>query len=76
MNSRIRFLRTNRYRRPVGSQDTDLGYGVHELLVMRGIAEFVHDVPLGVAAISEPQLSSEELSSERKSRRSSKKECV
>lgn len=60
--------------RAVGSTDTLMGYGVHDTLVQRGIAEFIDSaIPVIAAGISEPQLSSETFS-ERKPRRSFKKE--
>lgn len=40
MDSTIRFKRMWRAK-PVGTVDTQMGYGVHQLLVQRGIAEFV-----------------------------------
>ncbi len=44
MLSMIRFVKPNRYGRQIGSLDSDLGGGVHETLVLRGFAEFVHQV--------------------------------
>lgn len=43
MNTTIRFLRPNRYGKPVNALDSQMGYGVHQLLVQRGIAEFVRE---------------------------------
>jgi hypothetical protein len=69
---------TIRFKRPycgraVGATDTLMGYGVHDALVQRGVAEFCSAAPVIAAGISEPQLSSETFG-ERKSRRQSKKE--
>lgn len=66
MNTTIRFLRMYQGR-PVGALDSAMGFGVHDALVRRGIAEFVEE-ELVSAAVSEPQLSSES-KGERKSRR-------
>lgn len=59
MQSTIRFLRVNRYRKPVGSTDTLMGFGVHSALVQRGIAEFVDTPPLVSAEVSEPFVKTE-----------------
>lgn len=65
MNTAIRFLRFDpRYRRPAGYIDRQMGYGIHQMLVQRGVAEFV-DETASAAPISEP-------SRDRKPRRSSK----
>lgn len=69
MHSEIRFLRVNRYRKPVGSTDTLMGYGVHSALVQRGIAEFVDDKPLVTASISEPVATKPETTSRSRKRR-------
>lgn len=45
MMTTIRFLKPNRYRRSIGEIDTAMGYGVHQALVQRGIAEFVSLTP-------------------------------
>lgn len=70
MQSTIRFLRQYRSR-AAGSVDSQMGYGVHDTLVNRGIAEFVLNAAPSVAAI-EPPLTTE-VSSEFKARRSYKK---
>lgn len=57
MISTIRFLKTNRYRREIGSTDTVLGYGIHDALVRRGIAEFVA-APQSVSAVEVPEVES------------------
>lgn len=59
MHSSIRFLRLNRYRHPIGSIDSTMGYGVHDALVMRGIAEWV-ERPIVASGISEPVAVSKE----------------
>lgn len=53
MQTAIRFKRLNRYRKPIGAIDTQMGYGVHEALVSRGIAEWVEQ-PIVASGISEP----------------------
>ena len=67
--STIRFVKPNRYRRAIGELDSQLTYGVHDTLVVRGIAEWVDQSPVTVAAISEPVLQTEP---HRKPRRSFK----
>lgn len=76
MNSTIRFKTINRYGRAIGSIDTDMGYGVHQALVQRGIAEFV-EVPVAAAVITAPEASADNHTEtdnqrERKPRRSTK----
>lgn len=77
MISAIRFLRPNIYGRPVGFIDTQMNYGVHELLVMRGIAEFVNN---GSASPSDagqvPQVEPDFQETERRNRRGKQKETV
>lgn len=70
--SMIRFLKPNRYRKKVGDTDSQMTYGVHDALVMRGVAEWVDQSPITVSAISEPVLSEKEPA--RKPRRFSPKE--
>jgi hypothetical protein len=73
MLSTIRFLRMYRGR-AVGSTDSLMGYGVHDTLVKRGVAEFCDSAtPMVAAGISEPQLNSEP-TGERKPRRRCSKE--
>jgi hypothetical protein len=73
MQTTIRFNRPYRGR-ATGSTDSLMGYGVHDALVQRGVAEFCDSAaPMVAAGISEPQLSSETFG-ERKPRRQSKKE--
>lgn len=64
MNSSIRFLKINRYRKPVGAIDSQMGFGVHSALVQRGIAEWVE--PLVASGISEPVAVSTETPKRRK----------
>lgn len=72
----VRFLRPYR-RREIGQTDGQMTYGMHDALVVRGIAEWVDKSFLTGAAISEPVLS-ESVPSEsepaRKPRRFSSKE--
>lgn len=49
----IHFLLPNRYGIPVGGV-RPMDIGVAELLVRRGIAEYLDDTPKSAAAISEP----------------------
>ncbi len=72
--STIRFLRPNRYRKAIGEIDSQLTYGVHDTLVVRGIAEWVDQSPEVIAAISEPVLSEPKPVRERKPLRSFTKE--
>lgn len=53
MQSTIRFLIPNRYRKAIGEMDSKMAYGIHQALVMRGVAEWVHN-PFSVAVISQP----------------------
>lgn len=73
MQTAIRFKAINRYRRAIGSIDTEMGYGVHHALVQRGIAEFV---PLSESLPSDPEQESDipdnTTQRERKPRRSPK----
>ncbi len=69
----VRFLRPYRRREP-GQTDALMTYGMHDALVVRGIAEWVDKSPLMGAAISEPVLTESEPARERKSRRFSSKE--
>ncbi len=57
--STVRFLREYR-RRPIGSFDSGYPYGVHDTLVLRGIAEWVDKSPEPTAVISDPILSKPE----------------
>ncbi len=67
MTSTIRFLRSY-HRREIGSIDTGMGYGVHDTLVRRGIAEFVQEAkPVVAAAISEPVAETEPIRAKRRS---------
>ena len=83
MHSTIRFLRPYQGRM-AGAIDSLMGYGVHDALVRRGVAEFFDSAtPMVAAGISEPRLSSDPLNSnpndkhgERKLRRNFKKENV
>ena len=59
MQSRIRFLKPNRYRKAVGDTDSEMGFGIHTELVRRGIAEW-DNPPLAVASISAPVAATEE----------------
>ena len=70
--STIRFVKPNRYRRAIGELDSQLTYGVHDTLVVRGIAEWVDQSPVTVAAISEPVLAIPQTEPHRKPRRSFK----
>lgn len=74
MQTTIRFKRAYQGR-AVGSTDSQMGYGVHDALVQRGVAEFIGSATpiLAAGIITEPQLSSETYG-ERKPRRHSKKE--
>lgn len=67
MQSTIRFLKTNRYRKPIGSLDSLMGYGVHDALVSRGIAEWADGPTVSAAVISQPVVTTE--SPKRRSRR-------
>jgi len=68
MQTTIRFLRANPYRKPIGSTDETMGYGVHDALVQRGVAEFVTARPLVAAGISEPRAESTEAPKRRQRR--------
>ena len=72
-NSTIRFVKLNRMRRPIGSLDSELGYGVHDTLVQRGIAEWVSGPDVTKAVITEPVAVGREIETEqprdRKARR-------
>lgn len=70
MVSTIRFKRVFRSR-PVGSTDSAMGYGVHDALVQRGIAEFVCSA-VPAAAVTTPQIDSDPQETERRSRRKHK----
>jgi hypothetical protein len=67
----IRFKTINRYRKSIGDLDDQLTYGIHDTLVMRGIAEWVDQSPTG--AIAKPEVS-EEAPRERRPRRFHPKE--
>jgi hypothetical protein len=57
MISTIRFKRDNRYRKPIGSLDSQMGFGIHSALVQRGIAEFVDTTAVispAAVEVSEP----------------------
>lgn len=72
MNSTIRFKRPYRGRE-VGSTDSLMGYGVHDALVRRGVAEFCHSAaPAPAEAI--PQVEPDTQDQERRGRRSKQKE--
>lgn len=73
MQTTIRFLRPNIYGRPVGYIDNQMSYGVHDVLVMRGIAEFVNSAP---ADAELPQIDTDTQETERRPRRSKQKETV
>lgn len=68
MQSTIRFVRPNRYRKAIGETDSQMGFGVHSALVQRGIAEFVSETPLVSAAVSEPVANTDNTKRSRKSR--------
>jgi len=66
----IRFKKINRYRRAIGSIDTQMGYGVQHELVQRGIAEWVDTAP---AASTAGDI--EQAQKPRRTRTTSDKEC-
>jgi len=72
MESTIRFLRQYRGR-SVGSFDSLMGYGVHDALVRRGVAEFYHSATPAPAE-SNPQVETDTQDQERRGRRSKQKE--
>ncbi len=69
----VRFLRPYR-RREIGHTDAQMTYGMHDALVVRGIAEWIDKSPLIGAAITEPVLTESETTRDRKPRRFSPKE--
>ena len=72
----IRFKTINRYRRAIGDLDDQLTYGIHDTLVMRGIAEWVDQSPTATIpeALVPGRQVTEEPSRERRPRRFHPKE--
>ena len=74
--STVRFLRSNRFRKEIGQLDSQMPYGVHDALVMRGIAEWVDKSPITVASISDPVAESKPETPVREKRRHFSKETT
>ncbi len=69
----VRFKREFRRHLP-GTLDGEMTYGVHDALVLRGIAEWVDQSPESVAVISQPVLAEQDTTRASKSRRIFSKE--